>query len=58
MEDTDTPLREVTLEEAMSIAILFQKHGQLTEAEDVYRRILELVPDHPDALHFSGVLSH
>jgi predicted TPR repeat methyltransferase len=58
MADTETPLREVTLEEAMSIAILFQQHGQLADAEDVYRRILELVPDHPDALHFSGVLAH
>jgi predicted TPR repeat methyltransferase len=42
----------------MSIALLFQKHGQLGDAEDVYRRILQLVPDHPDALHFSGVLAH
>jgi len=42
----------------MSIALLFQKHGQLADAEDVYRRVLELVPDHADALHFSGVLAH
>lgn len=42
----------------MSVAILFQQHGKLADAEDVYRRILALVPDHPDALHFSGVLAH
>jgi predicted TPR repeat methyltransferase len=51
-------LREVPLDEAMSIAILFQRHGQLADAEDVYRKILELIPGHPDALHFSGVLAH
>ena len=51
-------LREVPLDEAMSIAILFQQHGKLADAEDVYRKILQLVPDHPDALHFSGVLAH
>jgi predicted TPR repeat methyltransferase len=51
-------LREVPLDEAMSIAILFQQHGKLADAEQVYRKILQLVPDHVDALHFSGVLAH
>ena len=32
--------------------------GQLAEAEEVYRRILEVAPDHPDVVHFSGVLAH
>jgi predicted TPR repeat methyltransferase len=50
--------REVTLEEAMAMAILFQKHGQLADAESLYREVLKAVPDHPDALHFSGVLAH
>ena len=58
MAGADRELLEVTLDEAMSIAILFQQHGQLTEAADVYRRILERWPDHADALHFSGVLAH
>ncbi len=58
MEEPAPPLREVGLDEAMSIAILFQQHGQLAEAEGVYRKILELVPDHADALHFCGVLAH
>jgi predicted TPR repeat methyltransferase len=49
---------EVTLDEAMSIAILMQRQGKLADAEDVYRRILKLVPEHPDALHYSGVLAH
>lgn len=58
MEETDPPLREVTLEEALSIAILFQKHGQLGDADALYKQILEKVPDHPDVLHFAGVLAH
>ncbi len=37
---------------------VFQQHGQLAEAAGVYRQILALVPDHPDALHYSGVLAH
>ena len=58
MSETDPPLREVTLEEALGIAILFQKHGQLGDAEALYQQILEKVPDHPDVLHFAGVLAH
>ncbi|MPY87893.1 MAG: tetratricopeptide repeat protein [Luteitalea sp.] len=58
MEQSPAPLREVTLEEAVSLAIQLQKNNQLSEAADVYRRILELAPDHPGALHYSGVLAH
>ena len=58
MEQQASKAREVSLEEAMSIAILLQKNGQLADAEGVYRKILEKAPDHSDALHFSGVLAH
>jgi len=51
-------LGELTLDEAVSLAILLQKNGQLAEAREVYRRVLETNPNHPDALHFSGVLAH
>ena len=37
---------------------LLQKNDQLAEAGDLYRLVLERVPDHPGALHFSGVLAH
>ena len=56
MEPSET--RELTLEEAVSIAILLQKNEQLAEAEEVYRRIFDHAPDHPDALHYAGVLAH
>jgi predicted TPR repeat methyltransferase len=58
MEQPPGSSREVSLDEAMAMAILFQQHGQLDDAGTVYRRILALVPDHPDALHYAGVLAH
>src|SRR5512147_1178786 len=50
--------RAVSLEEAVSIAIRLQQNDQWVAARDVYRRILEIAPDYPEALHFSGVLAH
>jgi predicted TPR repeat methyltransferase len=58
MEPSESTTRELTLEEAVSLAILMQKGGQLAEAGEVYRRVLETAPDHPRALHFAGVLAH
>src|SRR5262245_50639480 len=50
--------RELTLDEAVSFAILLQKNEQFVEAHEVYRRVLEAAPDHPRALHYAGVLAH
>jgi predicted TPR repeat methyltransferase len=58
MAQPEAPARELTLEEAVAIAILLQKNEQLAEAEEVYRRILEVAPDHHHALHYAGVLAH
>jgi predicted TPR repeat methyltransferase len=58
MEQSELPTRELTLEEAVSIAIPLQKNGQLVEAQELYRRVLETEPNHPQALHYSGVLAH
>jgi predicted TPR repeat methyltransferase len=57
-EPSEAPGRELTVEEAISIAILLQKNEQLVEAEEVYRRIFEVAPDHDHALHYAGVLAH
>jgi predicted TPR repeat methyltransferase len=54
----DPATRELTVDEAVAVAILLQRNGQLAEAQELYRRILEAVPAHPDALHYSGVLAH
>jgi len=50
--------RELTVDEAVAIAIQLQRHEQLCEAHELFRRVLDTVPDHPDALHYSGVLAH
>lgn len=58
--DVGAPLperpRELTTEEALAVAIDRHKAGDLTLAEKVYQRVLEIVPDNPVALHFLGVL--
>jgi tetratricopeptide (TPR) repeat protein len=58
MERSESSTRELTLEEAVSFAILLQKNEQFADAQEVYRRVLETVPDHPRALHYAGVLAH
>ena len=58
MEQSETPARELTLEEAVAFAILLQKNEQLVEAQELYRRVLEMAPNHPHALHYAGVLAH
>jgi predicted TPR repeat methyltransferase len=58
MEQSESTTRELTIEEAVAVAILLQKNEQLTEAEEVYQRIFDIAPDHPEALHFAGVLAH
>ena len=58
MEQSETPPRELTLDEAVAFAILLQKNEQYVEARELYRRVLDTAPNHPDALHFAGVLAH
>ncbi len=58
-EATGTPeTREVTLDEAISMAILFLRQEQPENAEKLLLGVLQVAPDHPVALHFAGVLAH
>ena len=50
--------RAVSLDEAISIAIQLQQREQWTAAGDIYRSVLEVAPDRPEAVHYSGVLAH
>ena len=45
---------------ADSLGLAKQHHqaGRLAEAEALYREILSAEPQHPDALHFLGVIAH
>lgn len=58
MNDSESTTRELTLDEAVAIAIVLQKNGRLEEAQALYQRVLRTDPDHPRALHFAGVLAH
>ena len=56
--DPSVETRELTIDEAVAVAVLLQRNEQLDEAQAVYQRVLESVPNHPDALHYAGVLAH
>lgn len=34
------------------------RDGNLVEAEEIYRKLLQVCPDHPDILHYLGVACH
>jgi len=52
--------REVTLgvDEALHVALQLHRAGSPREAEALYRRILVVVPENLNALHFLGLLCH
>jgi predicted TPR repeat methyltransferase len=58
MEESAAKDRPLTLDEAVSVAIELQQNEQWTAASDIYRRILDVAPDHADAVHYLGVLCH
>jgi predicted TPR repeat methyltransferase len=49
---------EMSLPDALGIAILMHRNGELKDAETLYRRILDAAPDYADAVHFYGVMLH
>ena len=53
------PLKKTSFSanELISIANRFHKEGDLSQAETIFRRILEFIPEHPVALHFLGVIA-
>ena len=58
MEQPASNDRALTLDEAVSVAIALQQAQQWAAAADIYSTVLEVAPNHADALHFSGVLAH
>ncbi len=43
-----------TVPEALQIGLAHQRSGNLAAAEQVYRQILTVVPEHPDVQHLLG----
>jgi predicted TPR repeat methyltransferase len=58
MDMSDPPSRELTVDEAIALGIELQKQRHFAEAEQLYARVLEVAPLHPDALHYTGLLAH
>ncbi len=47
----------MTIPQALEIAIQHHQAGRRAEAEQLYRQILALEPQHPDALHLLGLIA-
>jgi predicted O-linked N-acetylglucosamine transferase (SPINDLY family) len=47
-----------TIGEALQLALQHHQAGRLSQAEAIYRQILQVQPQHPDALHLLGVIAH
>jgi predicted TPR repeat methyltransferase len=52
------PSQPLAIDEAMRLAMGLHRAGHREDAYKIYSRVLGLVPNHPDALHFMGVLAH
>ena len=48
----------MTITEMLTAALQHHQVGRLQEAEALYRQILQIKPDHADALHLLGVIAH
>lgn len=57
-EETVEIPAELTVDQAIELAKGFQQRLALNEAETIYRQILAHLPEHPDALHFLGLLQY
>ena len=44
--------------EALTIAIRHHQAGRLQAAAQIYRQILAVEPNHPEACHLLGVVAH
>ena len=52
------PIKELNLKEALELAIYLQQDNRHSEAVELFYRILEVVPDQVDALHYCGVSNY
>ncbi len=50
--------QQISLENALQLAMRLHQANEFDYAEDVYRKLLELDPENPTILHFFGLLRH
>lgn len=48
----------LTADDALRLATALHQQGRLSDAEALYRCLLDALPEHPGTLHFLGVLRH
>jgi predicted TPR repeat methyltransferase len=48
----------LSVDEAIALAVEWLKEGRAHDAGVVFRRTLEVVPGHPDALHYAGMAAY
>jgi hypothetical protein len=50
-------MAQLTIQQALTLAMQHQQTGNLAEAQAIYRQILLAQPNHPDALHLLGTVA-
>jgi protein O-GlcNAc transferase len=50
------PMSQFNAEQALQIAVQHHRAGEFSQAEVIYRQVLDRQPDNADALHCLGVL--
>jgi len=58
MIEKKAPQQQMTLEQAMQLAVQYQESGQLLEADSILKQILQSYPNNDVALHLLGVIHH
>jgi predicted TPR repeat methyltransferase len=51
-------IEELTIEQALALGLHLVDLRQLEPAAALFQRILDVAPDHPDALNFLGIVTH
>ena len=50
-------MSRLTVDQALQLAVNYHQANRLTEAEAIYRQVLLVLPEHPEALHLLGVVT-
>src|SRR5512134_1269713 len=53
-----TPSVDQSIPGLIRAAIEYHQAGRLPQAEAIYQQVLQMQPDHPDALHLLGLIAH
>ncbi len=51
-------MAQLTIQQTFDLAVGHHRAGRLAEAEQLYRQILALQPEHVDAMHLLGAIAH